>query len=66
MTSLIAEKRSWSSDGQFILTRLVFNENNSTSAPAHYEVKLNKKVLYYGYDYNDAAAVFHAHEEFVG
>ena len=59
MADIITEKRKWSEDGQYTLTRLVFYDHSSESMPNSYSVRFNRDVVYDGYDFDEAADAFY-------
>jgi len=63
MASIITEKRKWSEDGQFTLTRLVIYDHSSESMPQSYSVRFNRDVVYNGYDFEEAADAFYQYED---
>ena len=65
MKTVITEKRKWSEDGEFNLTRLVFYDYSSDSMPESYEVRFNREVVYDGYDFDEAADMFYQYESLV-
>lgn len=65
MAKIVTEKRKWSEDGQFNLTRLVFYDHSSKEMLESYSVRFNRDVVYYGYDYNEALQTFMMYEDMV-
>lgn len=63
MAKIITEKRKWSEDGQFNLTRLAFYDHSSESMPQSYSVRFNRDVVYDGYDFDEASNAF---QEYAG
>lgn len=62
MTEIDTEKRKWSTDGQFTLTRLVLYDHGSPSMLYSFSVRFNRDVLYDGYDYHEALQTFMMYE----
>lgn len=65
MTKISTEKRKWSTDGQFNLTRLVIYDHSSESMPESFSVRFNRDVVYDGYDYSEALQTFMMYEDMV-
>jgi hypothetical protein len=65
MTKIDNEKRKWSTDGQFTLTRLVIYDHSSKEMPESFSVRFNRDVVYQGYDYGEALQTFMMYENVV-
>ena len=65
MTKIDNEKRKWSTDGQFNLTRLVIYDYSSKEMPESFSVRFNRDVVYDGYDYSEALQTFMMYEDMV-
>ena len=63
MSKIDTEKRKWSTDGQFTLTRLVIYDHSSKEMPESFSVRFNRDVVYDGYDYSEALQTFMRYEE---
>jgi len=62
MKQIEDEKRRWSEDGQFTLTRLVTYRHSSDSMPDSFEVRFNRAVVYEGDEQGEAITTFAMYE----